>query len=209
MTDLQKLTAEAQPDVSEQRLARIYAEALLNLCEREQCVQEVHDELRQLVSDVMARDPALAEFFSSAAVGRHKRAEVLQHAFAQRSHPVVLQFLLVLNEHDRLFLLRDILRELTRFIDRRGHRFPVLVRTAVPLADDQQQRLVDDLRHAFKLEPMLNVTVDPDILGGMIIRIGDWLFDGSVRNQLNVLRKQLVESSSHEIQSGRDRFSNQ
>jgi F-type H+-transporting ATPase subunit delta len=208
MTDLQKAIADAQPDVSEQRLARVYAEALLNLCETDQCVPEVLDELRQLVGAVLPRDPTLEAFFTSGAVGRHKRADVIQQAFKYRSHPLVLQFLLVLNEHDRLFLLRDIVRELGQLNDRRHRRFPVQVRTAVPLPEDQQQRLVDNLRKTFRMEPIVNAIVDPNILGGMILRVGDWLFDGSVRNRLDILRKQLVESSSHEIQTGRDRFSN-
>jgi F-type H+-transporting ATPase subunit delta len=209
MTDLQKAIADAQPDVSEQRLARIYAEALLDLCETDQCVPEVLEELRELVGSVLPRDPTLEAFFVSGAVGRHKRAEVLTQAFKDRSHPVVLQFLLVLNDHDRLFLVREVVRELVMLDDRRHRRFPVQVRTAVPLAGDQQQRLVENLQKTFRMEPIINVTVDPSILGGMILRVGDWLFDGSVRNRLNILRKQLVESSSHEIQTGRDRFSNQ
>jgi F-type H+-transporting ATPase subunit delta len=208
MTEQKSPASEAPVDVSEQRLARVYAEALLNLCERDNCVAEVLDELRRLLTDVVGSDPALGAFFTSGAVGRHKRNDVLKRAFAEKSHPLVLQFLLVLNEHDRLSLLRDVVHEAVALNERRHRRMPVLVRAAVPLPDDQQQRLVADLRSTFRLEPVLNVTIDPNILGGLIVRVGDFLFDGSVRNRLSVLRKQLVENSSHEIQTGRDRFSN-
>ena len=58
-----------------------------------------------------------------------------------------------------------------------------------------------------KREPVLIPKVDPDILGGLIVQVGDWRYDASVRHQLDIIRNQLIESSSHEIQVGRDRFS--
>jgi F-type H+-transporting ATPase subunit delta len=209
MTELEKDSAEAPADVTEQRLAFIYAEALLNVCEREHCVDEVLGELRGLVSDVMGRDPQMAAFFTSGAIGRRKRNEALDRAFSGRSHPLVLQFLLVLNDHDRLMLLRETVQEFAALNDRRHRRFPVHVRTTVPLTEDQRQRLTDNLRTTFRLEPQLHETIDPDLLGGMIMRVGDWLFDGSMRTRLDEVHKTLMESSSHEIQSGRNRFSDQ
>ena len=56
------------------------------------------------------------------------------------------------------------------------------------------------------MEPVLDVQVDPELLGGLVVRVADWQFDGSVRSRLQNLRNQLIENSSHEIQSGRDRF---
>jgi F-type H+-transporting ATPase subunit delta len=205
--ELEKSVPEVQADVSEQRLARVYAEALLNLAERDQCVPEILDELRQLTGTVVSKDANVEAFFLGGTIGRRRRADVLNTAFANRSHPIVLQFLLVLNQHDRLGLLRLIVQELGRLNDRRHRRFPVQVHTASPLADDQRQRLAGNLRDTFKLDPVLQETVDPEILGGIIIRIGDWLFDSSVRNELESLRKKLMEKSSHEIQSRRDSFS--
>lgn len=207
IADVAKTLRDMQPDVGEQRLSRLYAEALLNNAERANAVEEVAGELKALLGEVIADRAALEAFFSSGAVGRPRRADVLRRAFENRAHPLVLQFLLVLNEHDRLGLLRVIIRELDWWIDRRGRRFRCRVRTAVPMPDDQRQRLLDILRNTFKLEPILDEIVDPTILGGMVLRVGDWLFDGSIRNELNVLRKQMMETSSHAIQGGRDRFS--
>ena len=48
---------------------------------------------------------------------------------------------------------------------------------------------------------------DPELLGGLVVRVGDWQFDGTVRGRLNQLKNQLLERSSHEIQGRRDRFS--
>ena len=56
-------------------------------------------------------------------------------------------------------------------------------------------------------EPIVERQVDPDLLGGLQVRVGDWVFDASVRTQLNNLRNQIIAESSHAIQTRRDRFS--
>jgi F-type H+-transporting ATPase subunit delta len=53
----------------------------------------------------------------------------------------------------------------------------------------------------------LQEQVDPDLLGGLIVRVGDWVYDASVRRELETLRSELIARSSHEIQSRRDQFS--
>jgi len=71
------------------------------------------------------------------------------------------------------------------------------------LCDDIRSLDIKGIGH---VEPVLQETVDPDLLGGMVVRILDWVYDASVRARLQMLRNQLIERSSHGIQSGRDRF---
>ena len=135
------------------------------------------------------------------------RRAVLRSAFRGRSGDLFTNFLLVLNDHDRIELLRSVLAAYRAEYERRTNRMRVFVRTAVPLPEDQRERLLGELRQTFQREPVLETTIDPDLLGGIVVRVGDYQFDGSVRTRIENLRKQLIERSSHEIQSGRDRFS--
>jgi len=73
----------------------------------------------------------------------------------------------------------------------------VVVNSAVPLPDDQRERLLHELRKKYRKEPVLTIRVDPALLGGLVIRVGDWLYDGSVRMRLDNIRKQLIERGSH------------
>jgi F-type H+-transporting ATPase subunit delta len=205
-SDLKELVQQAQPDVSTRRLARIYGTALLNAAEHQNASTDVMAELHDLVEDVNRRDPYVRAFFTSGVIGKDKREAAIKGAFEGRCHALVLDFLLVLNDHDRLELFRTSVEEMQKLDDLRRRRFRVQVRSVVPLAGDQEERLVVDLRKAFQLEPVLELKIEPDLLGGMIVRVGDWVLDGSVRTQLVNLRKQLREMSSHEIQSRRDRF---
>jgi F-type H+-transporting ATPase subunit delta len=194
-------------DVSAQRIAQIYAEALLNASDKNGTTGEILGELDALVQDVFSAAPQLEAFLGSGAIGRDRKAQLLKKLFSNRASEVFDNFLQVLNNHDRLDLIRPIRVAAREIFEKRNRQVRVFVRTAVPMAADQTQRLRQELQTAFKQEPILISTVDPDLLGGMVLRVGDWLYDASVRNQLETIRNQLIEKSSHEIQSRRDRFS--
>lgn len=190
-----------------QRIARVYAEALLDAAERKGQADSVIEELDSMVQDILTARPDFELFLNSHSISRKRKAPVIRAAFESRASELFLNFLLVLNDRDRLELLRAILINIKNLRDERARRIHVKVRTAVPLADDQRQRLVNDLRESFQLEPILDTTIDPDLLGGIVVRVGDWLYDASVKTHLDHIRHNLIERSSHEIQSSRDRFS--
>jgi F-type H+-transporting ATPase subunit delta len=193
--------------VGAERVARVYAEALLNAAEKRNQAGEVLEELDSLVRDVFAANPDFEKFLASRAVSRDHKPPVIRRALEGRASEVFLNFVLVLNDHDRLDLLRPILRAYRDLYDERHGRVRALVRSALPLDDDQRDRLRQELRAAFGKEPVLEARTDPDLLGGLVVQVGDWLYDASVRTRIENLRKEIIERSSHEIQRGRDRFS--
>jgi F-type H+-transporting ATPase subunit delta len=190
-----------------QRVAKVYAEALLRAAGRRGQGAEVREELHGLVDDVFRRDPAVERFLASPAVGRERKAEVIKGTFEGRASDLLVDFLYVLNGHDRMDVLRAVARVYNDLLDRRQNRMQVLVRSAVPLADGQRERIVEELRSSFGKEPVLQVSVEPALLGGLVVQVDGWVYDASVRTRLEMIRKQLIENSSHAIQSGRDRFS--
>jgi F-type H+-transporting ATPase subunit delta len=189
------------------QIGRVYAEALYNAAAKQNQAREVLEELEALVAQVFRRDPRLEEFLASPAVSREHKATAIRDAFAGRANGVFVNFLLVLNEHDRLGTLRAVAALYRELFDDRAGRMRVFVQSAVPLPEDQQDRLRHELRALYNHEPVLETRVDPDLLGGLVVRVGDWLYDGSVSSRLETIRDQLIERSSHEIQSRRDRFS--
>jgi F-type H+-transporting ATPase subunit delta len=194
-------------DVGAQRVARVYAEALLNSAEQRNEAQPILEQFDSLIRDVFAANRLVEEFLASPAVPTKAKAASIESTFGPRSSELFTNFLLVLNDHGRLDLLRSIFFELRELHEKRAHRMRVQVRSAEPLPDDQRDRLRQQLHEAFAMEPILEERVDPDLLGGLVVRVGDWQFDSSVRTQLRTIKNYLIERSSHEIQSGRDRFS--
>ena len=207
--------SEAQPEVRHRtvmddearHVSRVYAESLYRAAEKENQVEPVLDELEGVIRDIFDRDGGLELFFASASIGRDRKPEVILAAFEGRVSAVLRQFFDVLNEHDRLDMLRSIASAYRTLYDKKTHRVVVHVTSAVALTDEERARVVEQVKSASNLEPILRANVDPDILGGIIIRIQDWVYDASVRSRLLAIRQQLIERSSHGIQSGRDRFS--
>jgi F-type H+-transporting ATPase subunit delta len=118
----------------------------------------------------------------------------------------LFNFLIVLNAKDRLSLVRHVSAAYRHALDERAKRVRVSVRSAVPLSNEQAEHLKEVIGRATGLDPVLRPTVDEALLGGMIVQIGDQVFDSSVRNRIEAIRNQLLARSSYEIQAGRDRF---
>lgn len=201
-------TAEAEYgiDVGALRVARTYAEALLNAAKIQGTPDDVLEELDGLVHQVFPANPQLELFLYSRAIGRDKKEAVIEKVFQGRVSETFLRFLLVLNAHDRLDLTRALLVEAREIHEKRTGRIRVHVRSAAPLGEEQRQRLISQLRDQLHKEPVLQTQVVPDLLGGLVVRVGDWLYDASVRTRLETLRNQLIERSSYEIQRRRDSF---
>jgi F-type H+-transporting ATPase subunit delta len=193
-------------DDATQHVARVYAEAFLNAAEKSGQAEEPLQNLDSLVDQVFPQDRYLEAFLTSKAVSRERKERALRAAFGGRASPLFLNFLLVLNDHDRLDALRSITASARSLHEERTGKIRVQVRSALPLADDQRQRLQQELRETFGRDPVLETRVDADLLGGMTVQVGDVMYDASVRTRLEKIRNQLLERSSHAIQSQRDRF---
>ena len=189
------------------RISRIYAEALMAAAQQKGETDRVLEELDSLVDDVFKNHPQLETLFSSAALGRYARRDALNKAFDNRCSETFLSFLHILNEHDRLDLLRSIRQAVHELDDERKNRVQVLVQSAVPLSDNIRHALAEQIRSVFQKEPVLVARIAPELLGGMKIRIGDVQVDSTVRNYLDNMKKNILARSSHEIQSRRDSFS--
>ena len=91
-------------------------------------------------------------------------------------------------------------------VDERLGRLQVDVASARQLQEPQQAALIRQLETITGKQVRLKLTVDDDLVGGLVVRIGDWVYDTSVRTRLEMIRNHLIERSSHDIQGGRDRF---
>jgi len=194
-------------NVGTQKIARVYAEAYLASSVQDGSGADALAELESLVTEVFDKDSRLEALLSSAAVGRHARVDIIQRSFEGRMSDQLYRFLKVLNEHDRFELLRGVARAAREVLDERNRRVKVFVTAAAPLPDDQAESLKRVLRERLDLDPLLQVTVDPSLLGGLKVRIGDIQYDTSVRARIDNIRQRILERGSHEIQVGRDRFS--
>jgi F-type H+-transporting ATPase subunit delta len=173
-------------------LARTYAEALLNAAAKASDAGEVLDELDALRDVLLVRFPLFAEMMRSPVRSKDDRDAMLVKTFGGRTSPVALNFLRVLNRRGRLGLLGQVLAAARESWERRQNRRPVSVRSAAPLADDQREAIRDRLARALNATPVITAEVDPALIGGLVVQVGDVVYDGSVRNRLEQLRNRLI-----------------
>lgn len=193
-------------DPSAGAVARVYADAFLNSLPAAQ-IEGALEEFQSFLDEVLGKNPEFQRLLTSGTVGRDQKLALIDRVVAGRGSELFTNFLRVLARHDRLNILPIILAQCGIEYERRSGRKRVQVTTAQPLSDATLGKIRDRLAAEMKFEPIVEPAVDPRLLGGLRLRIGDTVYDGSLRARLMQLRHRVRERSLHEIQSGRDRFS--
>ena len=209
MADAEQLQTRVKSvleDPSAHAIARVYANAFLDAAASVN-VDESLEELASFLDDVLAAHPRFESLLLSGMVNRDQRVAIIDRVVAPHGSEFLTSFLRVLARHDRLELLPLILRESQSLHEARCGRKRVEVASAVPLSDEKLAAIAKQLSQAFSFEPIIETKTDPALLGGLVIRVDDTVYDSSLRNRMKQLRTRLRERSLHEIQSGRDRFS--
>ena len=173
------------------RLARRYAEALMGAAEDEKQVPAVAADLRQL-DTLIAQSRDLRRFLQSPAIKKEKKQEVLRTLFEGKVHPLTARFMNLLAEKGREEVFSLIIREFFRLEDERNGVVEVELRAASPLTADQSTELLRRFESLSKKKVRIALKADPSLRGGFVARLGDTVYDGSVRRQLEILRERFA-----------------
>ncbi|MFL5403543.1 MAG: ATP synthase F1 subunit delta [Gemmatimonadales bacterium] len=176
--------------MSNETVARNYAEVLFQLGERSGNV-ELYADLIDGVAAAVDTTPRVQAVLMSPRVPKSEKARILGDAMQGAPREFVL-FLQALVRRGRHRILRDIAREYLALLDQKLQR----VRAGVTLArapNDKQKRAIQELlSRRLEKQVIAAFSVDPEILGGAIVRVGDRVLDGSVRRRMTKLRRQLL-----------------
>lgn len=202
------MTTANKPHVHPEELpiARVYAQAVWNIAHKDGKTEEFLAEYEDMVQSLLDTDENVEKFFRAASIGRDARAAVLDKAFKGKASPILYNFLKTLNSHDRLGLVRAVGVALRDLADKANGVVAVEVRSARPLSPDKQQQVEELIRRHFKVEPRLEMHHEPSWLGGLWVRVGDVVFDRTIKTNLRKLRDSIRMRNVYEIQSGRDYF---
>ena len=166
------------------------------------------DELAEIERDVLKAQPRFAQILASPRVSTAEKDRILVDLFEDRASSLVVRFLRVLNRHERLGLLGRSCTAGPRDLgpaQRAGSRSRFA--RPFPLDESQMQALRDRLSRLTGATPILQVSTDPNLIGGLVVQVGDIRYDASAKSRLAQLRQRLIEGKTHEIQSRRDQFS--
>jgi len=193
-------------DSDVQFLGTVYAKALLTAADKSGNTPELLDEFDSLVSDVLDKLPKFELMLSSPRVPLPDKIATLEKALGGKINKELLNFLKVVVEHGRFDCLRAMNKTARRLYNESRGRVEVQVKTAEALDSKTRELVVDRLTASLGKEVEINAVVDPSIIGGMVVRVGDKVFDGSVSNRLSRLREVALDKTSQQIRDSIDRF---
>jgi F-type H+-transporting ATPase subunit delta len=169
---------------------RMYARALYEAARDEGRVDVVRDELLQLAT-ALETTPELEAFLSNPQLDPPAKASVLDEV-TTGADPIVRNFVRVVASKGRAGQLRAIAEEFASIVDREQGRLAVELTTAYDLDDAETEAIVRQVEQASGRTVEATRSVDPDLIGGLILQAGSLRVDASVRGRLNRLRRELV-----------------
>ena len=202
MAESHATSTEFDPEA--QHLGSVYAKALLDAAGTE--AEPAVVELEAFVNEVFDKLPNLESVLSSPRVPAEARTGMLNSAFEGKMSKTVLNFLKVVVQHGRMGSIRAIAASSRHLLNVRQGRIEVLVKTAEPLDDTTADLVRDKLSGVLKKDVILKTAVDPEVIGGIVVQVGDTVYDGSISNQLKQLRRGIVKKTAEQIRESLDRF---
>ena len=169
-----------------------YARALLELAQEVGALPEVADEVAQL-EKLLAEQPDLSRLVTNRLIGHVGRHAMLERMFASRVSVLVYRFLQVLSGKGRLYLLPDVLRGFDALYAQSQGRVEAEVTVAADMGDDLRSAIAQRVGLAIKRDVTLTQRVDPSLIGGLKLRLGDQLIDASVTAQLRAIRQRMTQ----------------
>jgi F-type H+-transporting ATPase subunit delta len=173
-------------------IARNYAEALLELARRAKDLRG-WGTLLQSIADAMNKDQTLRAFLETPRVDAATKNSVFRKALADRAPAKFVRFVESVVSHRRQMLIPEIAHEYMDLVDAAENRMHANV-TVAREADEKTRKLIADrLSKVFNKTVVPHLIVDSRILGGLVVRVGDTVMDGSVRRKLGTLRQRMLE----------------
>jgi F-type H+-transporting ATPase subunit delta len=174
-------------------IALNYAEALLVLAQRAKDLRG-WGALIQSIADAMQRDHTLRLFLETPRIAASTKIDVLRRALSDRAPSSFVRFVESVVRHRRQMLIPEIGQQYMDLVDQVENRMHANV-TVAQEADEKTRRLIaDHLSQVFSKTVVPHLSVDPAILGGVVVRVGDTVMDGSIRRRLSVLRHRMLST---------------
>jgi len=193
-------------DIDAEQLGKTYARALLGATEAEGSTVQVIEQLGELCDEGLAHSASLRAAFASPRIATAEKCRVLDRLLGDSVHPTLLKFLKVMAGRDRLGYVAAVRDSVVKLNDEATGRLLVEVRTAVPMNDPLRSQVNQQLNTHFNKEVRLREIVDPSVIGGMVVRVGDTVYDSSVASRLDKVGQAAAAGFARKLLDQSDQF---
>ncbi len=193
-------------DSGKEAVGAVYAKALLEAATKAGQVDRVAEELESAKVDVFDRLPRLMGTLVSPRVSFTDKERILENAFKGKMSDILLNFLKVFARRGRFDAIAETAAAFKKLYNESRGRVEVQVRTAAPINNQLLQRIADRLKEMLGRDVVLKSKVDSELLGGVVVRVGDTLYDGSVSRKLELLREKTLKDTQAAIRNSLEQF---
>ncbi len=193
-------------DTGEQQLATNYAKALLGAALKTDSADRVLEEFDALLTDVLDKLPKLEATLAAPRVPVEIKLSMIDRGLGGKVSETMLDFLKVVCRHRRFGSIRVIHKMTHKLFNEITGRVAVEIRTATPLDDAQQQRVAERLEQVLGKKVVVSTVIEDRLIGGIEVRVGDTVYDGSVAGRLKSLRKTAIEKTTQVVKQSLERF---
>jgi F-type H+-transporting ATPase subunit delta len=176
-----------------EEIASVYARSLFEVAQEQDKLDKVRDELGEF-ADALGESRELQVFLFSPYFSTSEKDEGLDKAISGADETTI-NFLKLLNEKHRMPVIFRVRAEFDQLWEAENKLLPVTVTSAVELPEDTVKQIGDRIAEQTDRKVDLSSIVDPDILGGIIVRVGNSVLDASIRNRLETFRKQVARAT--------------
>ncbi len=175
-----------------EEIARVYAEALFEVAKEKGKLEEIRDQLAEF-ADAVAEDKDLQVFFFSPYFSSAEKREGIAKAVSG-ADPELVNFLELLAEKHRMPAIFRIRSRFEELVAEELKQLEVNVTSAIELDKSVVKQVGDEIEKQTGREVELSSTVDPEILGGLVLRVGNMVLDASLRNRLERMRREIARA---------------
>lgn len=173
-------------------IAERYSDALIEIAKEGKLAYSKISENLNMVSEILSQSKDLAEFLTNPLVSVEDKKEILEKVFSNEVDSLIINFLKLLVDKNRFFVFDEIVNSYNKSLDDINNISRIQVTSAVALNEDAKKRLKEKLENKLRLNVVLNLDINPEIIAGLVIKIGDNVIDMSLKNKLEDLSKNIT-----------------
>lgn len=169
-----------------------YAQAIFEVATEIDSLDQIKDEL-EFINESFKTHPEFYEVFRTPKISKEERKSIIVKVFGDKVSKEVMNFMKILIDKRRGAAIESIYNEFVDMVDDHKGVVKAVVESAIPMTDEEQNALTEKLAKVTGQEVHLKAVVKPEVIGGLVVRIGDKVIDGSVKSRLDIMKDNLAQ----------------
>ena len=172
------------------KIAKRYARAIFDIASDDQSYDDWLIKLK-LISDTRA-EVNFANVLNSTKLSFSKKMNLIDDVFSNKLNKLQLNFLKLLTKNQSFFIIQDIYKQFLGLVEKRNNLIRVTVTSPYQISDDLKNQILNLVNDISGADSIIEEKIDSELIGGVVIRLGDTVIDGSIKNKVKQLRRELA-----------------